>query len=106
MLLAAGYFAEDAAREIVIIGDPAGADTKRLLAEVRRRPLNGVVVAVLSPDGAGSNGWHLLAARPQLDGKATAYLCRRQLCLLPTTSLAEFAGQLEELAPHQIRISD
>ncbi|MBT5266470.1 MAG: thioredoxin domain-containing protein [Rhodospirillaceae bacterium] len=106
MLLAAGYFAEDAAREIVIIGDPAGADTKRLLAEVRRRPLNGVVVAVLSPDGAGSNGWHLLAARPQLDGKATAYLCRRQLCLLPTTSLAEFAGQLEELAPRQIRISD
>jgi uncharacterized protein YyaL (SSP411 family) len=62
-------------REIAIIGDPEAADTQALLNVVREgyRPFQ--VVALGSLD-AQSPSVPLLQDRGQLDGQATAYVCR------------------------------
>lgn len=86
------------AREIVIVGDLAGDDTKALLREIRARPLQGAVVAVIPPGASQrAESWPLLAARPLLADRATAYVCRIRVCNLPVDSARELATQLDAL---------
>ena len=82
-------------QEIAIVGDPAAADTRALLAEVRRRYLPNSVLALAAPgDAAASELIPLLADRGQIGGRATAYVCRNFVCNLPVTEPEALAAQL------------
>jgi uncharacterized protein YyaL (SSP411 family) len=97
-LLRALDFVPNEAHEIVIVGDPGDTDTRRLLREVHRRLLHGTVLAVIAPDAARENErWPLLAGRPLLDGKPTAYVCRKRLCKLPVNTPVALSVQLDKL---------
>jgi uncharacterized protein YyaL (SSP411 family) len=97
-LLAALDFSPDEAHEIVIVGNPSDEDTRSLLRQVYRRPLHGTVLAVIAPDVPRDNEtWPLLAARPLLKDKATAYVCRKRLCDLPVDTPAALSAQLDKL---------
>ena len=97
LLRALGY-APGEAREIVIAGDAAGADTRALLSEVYARPLRGTVVAVVAPSAPSENTrWPLLIARPLLAARATAYVCKNRMCDFPVDSAADLAAQLDAL---------
>jgi uncharacterized protein YyaL (SSP411 family) len=80
--------------EIAIVGERTGDDTRRLGAEVWRRFLPAHVLVAGAPADPGSESVPLLAGRPQLDGKATAYVCEHFVCQRPVTSPAELASQL------------
>ncbi|WP_332089213.1 thioredoxin domain-containing protein [Paenibacillus sp. GYB003] len=96
MLLTALDFAVSAPAEIVIAGDPAKPDTKRMVEAVRSRFLPNAVV-ILVPNGA--EGDRVRAAIPlvrdktALGGMATAYVCEHFACQAPTGD----ADELEEL---------
>ncbi len=97
-LLRALDFKPDEAHEIVIVGNPDDEDTRSLLREVHRRLLHGTVLAVIAPDAPAETGkWLLLAARPLLDDKPTAYVCWKRLCDLPVNTPAELSAQLDKL---------
>ena len=88
-------------QEIAIIGDPAGADTRVLLAEVWRRYLPNSVLACAAPtdeaaaDAAALAAVPLLANRGQIGGRATAYVCQNYVCKLPVTESEALVEQLD-----------
>ena len=97
-LLGSLDYSPDEAHEIVIVGNPEDGDTKRLLREVHGRLLHGTVLAVIAPGAPPENeNWPLLAGRPLLDGKPTAYVCKNRLCDLPVDSAEELSAQLDKL---------
>ncbi len=68
----------------------------RLMAEVFGRYLpNRMVAGSADGDRAASTGIPLLETRPAVQGKPTAYLCRRYVCQAPTTDPEELARQLD-----------
>ena len=96
MLLALD-FALDAPKEIVIVAPTARAEAAPLLAELRRQfvPNRVLVVAVEGDDLARqAERVPLLAGKTALGGKATAYVCKRRVCALPTSDPAAFAKQI------------
>jgi uncharacterized protein YyaL (SSP411 family) len=102
-MLGALDFALDDVREVVIVadrqGDPALAP---LLAVLRRTWLpNHVLVITTSPDERPSlqSFVPLLEDKVAKDGVATAYVCTRGTCKLPTSDPAVFAKQLAEVKP-------
>ena len=84
------------AHEVAIVGDPAAPDTRALVEEVTvRRFLPNAVVAVAAPDDeAARRAVPLLEGRVPVDGRATAYVCRRFVCELPVTEPAALAARL------------
>ena len=84
------------AHEVAIVGDPAAADTRALVEEVTvRRFLPNRVLAVAAPDDeVARRAIPLLEGRVPVDGRATAYVCRRFVCELPVTEPAALAAQL------------
>lgn len=82
--------------EIAIVGDPATADTGRLLAEVRRRYLpTSVLACAATGDEAARSLIPLLVGRAPIGGRATAYVCRNYVCQLPVVEPAALAAQLD-----------
>jgi len=82
--------------EIALVGDPAAAETRALLAEVYARFLPNSVIALAAPGDAGTGERiPLLAGRGMVDGRPTAYVCRNYVCNLPVTQPADLARQLE-----------
>jgi uncharacterized protein YyaL (SSP411 family) len=82
-------------REVAIVGDPGSEETKRLVAEVHGRFLPNAVLAVAPPgDSDMMEAVALLEDRPQIEGKATAYVCRRFVCQFPVTEPDALAAQL------------
>jgi uncharacterized protein YyaL (SSP411 family) len=82
-------------REVAIVGDPGAEDTRRLVAEVRRRFLPNAVLAVAAPgDRRAAEVVPLLRDRSTLDGRATAFVCERFVCRRPVTEPEELAAQL------------
>jgi hypothetical protein len=79
--------------EVAVIGDPADAATSALVAEVRRRFLPTAVAVTASP-GAGADVTPLLADRPLVDGKPTAYVCQHFACQRPVIDPEALADQL------------
>ncbi|MGB3904607.1 MAG: thioredoxin domain-containing protein, partial [Anaerolineae bacterium] len=75
-------------------GDPTAEDTRALLKVVYGHYRPSKVVAVGLPDDDGETVVPLLAGRSQLEGRATAYVCRRFTCERPATTPAELAEQL------------
>ncbi|MEV0002358.1 thioredoxin domain-containing protein [Micromonospora sp. NPDC050980] len=66
------------------VGDP-------LVAAARRHAPPGAVVVAGAPDQPGVP---LLAERPLVDGRPTAYVCRGFVCQRPVTSVDELVAQL------------
>ncbi len=97
MMLAALSAYHAGTPQIVIVGDPASADTRAFTETLRRRYMPAAVIVPVAPAHAGT-----LAAllpwvgtmRPR-DGRATAYLCRDFSCQAPATDAAELARQLD-----------
>jgi uncharacterized protein YyaL (SSP411 family) len=79
-------------REVAITGDPKAAGGQALLNVVNDAFRPFLVVAAGS-EAAGETV-PLLANRPQIDGQATAYVCRRFLCQAPVTEPEALAAQL------------
>ncbi|HJP20946.1 MAG TPA: thioredoxin domain-containing protein [Alphaproteobacteria bacterium] len=97
-LLAALDYRPVESHEIVVVGSPGSADTRRLLQEVYKRLLPGTVFALIAPNASPQNErWPLLAGRPLLANAATAYVCKNRLCKLPVDQPAALAIQLDEL---------
>jgi uncharacterized protein YyaL (SSP411 family) len=80
---------------VAIVGDQAAEDTRTLLATVwaTYQP-NRVLAAAIPGDRAAQDEVPLLADRPALDGKATAYVCEHFVCQLPVTDPEALAAQL------------
>jgi uncharacterized protein YyaL (SSP411 family) len=83
------------AREVAIVGDPSGADTRELLEVVRRgfRP-NAVLAVAAGDDTRARTTVGLLRDRPPIQWKATAYVCERFVCRRPVTEPTELEQQL------------
>jgi uncharacterized protein YyaL (SSP411 family) len=77
-------------REVVIVGDPDGEDTKLMLDALRSPFMPNMVVLLKRPDECGEDIVGMapfLIDHQQRDGKATAYVCRDHFCLNPTTDV-------------------
>ena len=77
--------------QVAIVGrsdDPIRAELVRTAYQAA--PAGSVILAG-EPDQAG---FALLAARPLIEGRPTAYVCQHFVCKLPVTSAADLAAQL------------
>jgi uncharacterized protein YyaL (SSP411 family) len=77
-------------REVAIAGDPAAADTRRLVSTVTARFDPARVLAWGPADGVP-----LMADRTPVDGRAAAYVCRQFACERPVTGPADLVTLLE-----------
>ncbi len=88
-----------ASLEIVIVGDPSGADTRALI-ETARKPYLPNAAVLFVATGEGGDAIRKLvpftAAYETVDGSAAAYVCRNFECKLPTTDPTKLAELLEE----------
>jgi len=83
-------------REIAVIGNREVADTKALMKEIWNLYLPNRVIAQASPsDSEAISVIPLLRNRPQLNGAATAYVCRNFTCLEPASDPESLAAQLK-----------
>ena len=92
VLLQALDFVHADTREIVVVGKRGAEDTKKMLAAIQRRfdPNKVVLFKPIGPEGdALSKIASYVENHSAKDGKATAYICRKFACQLPTTDLAE-----------------
>jgi uncharacterized protein YyaL (SSP411 family) len=80
--------------EVAIVSDGADGDGTALRREVSGRLLPASV-SVAAPPGAGADLTPLLADRPLVDGKATAYVCEHFACRHPVTTPEELRTQLD-----------
>ncbi len=90
-----------APRHVVIVGDRTAVDTQELLAVVAEHA--GFSDEMLVVEEAARSLWQELAPfaaeLPQVDGRATAYVCMDRACRLPVTTAAALAEQLQEPVP-------
>jgi len=93
--LGAADFALARVREVAIVGRPEASDTGALLARVWGTYQPNRVLAAADPGDAAAQGEvPLLADRPALDGRATAYVCEHFVCQRPVTEPEDLAAQL------------
>jgi uncharacterized protein YyaL (SSP411 family) len=76
--------------QVAVAGDGPGAGNLLRVARASTSP--GLVTAHGSPDAPGIP---LLAGRPQVDGRAAAYLCRGFVCDRPVTTPGELTAALQ-----------
>jgi hypothetical protein len=79
--------------EIAVVGDPAGAATRRLLEPAVSGYRPNQVLAVAA-DGDAS-AVELLHGRVAIDGQPTAYVCRNFACRLPVTDVGALRRELD-----------
>jgi uncharacterized protein YyaL (SSP411 family) len=79
--------------QVVVVGARAAADTQALLRAIRGVCLPNRVLQVIEP-GQSLPATHPAAGKGQLDGRATAYVCRGTSCSLPLTDAEELATAL------------
>ncbi|MGZ4632943.1 MAG: thioredoxin domain-containing protein [Actinomycetes bacterium] len=82
----------DGPREVAVVGSPGETGTDDLHRVALRSTAPGAAVAV--GDGAVAAAVPLLAQRPLVDGKPTAYVCRHFTCEAPTTDPTALAAAL------------
>jgi len=82
-------------KEIVIVGEPADAAVKQLIAEVDSIYLPNKVVQIAAPATPLAEISPLLQGKTQVDGRATAYVCQNFTCSAPVTSASELRDLLE-----------
>jgi uncharacterized protein YyaL (SSP411 family) len=94
MLLALDFHL-DAPKEIVIATPASRAEAEPFLARLRRRFVPNRILAVsVAGDGALAAAVPVAGGKPPVRGRATAYVCERRVCDLPTTDPEEFARQV------------
>jgi uncharacterized protein YyaL (SSP411 family) len=93
-LLSALNFYLSSPDEIAIVGDPPADDTLALLKVVYGHYRPSKVVALGLPEDDDEAAVPLLAGRNQLEGRATAYVCRRFTCQRRVNTPHELAAQL------------
>jgi hypothetical protein len=94
--LSAIDFATGEPVEVAIVGDPESGLTANLEQVVWGRFLPNKVVALRAPwDEESAGQIALLADREEVEGRPTAYVCRRMACLAPTNDPRELARQLD-----------
>ncbi|MSQ24082.1 MAG: thioredoxin domain-containing protein [Chloroflexi bacterium] len=99
-MLSALHFYLGPPDEIAIIGEPAAADTRLLIDSLSRHFLpHAVIACATAGDSDAMRAIPLLADRPSLNGKATAYVCRGFTCDLPTTVPEQVLTQLGVRGP-------
>ncbi len=92
-MIVAWMLATAAPKQIVIAGEREAADTRALLAEVRRRFLPNAVVLLA---GDAVRVWSpAIAAMQPVEGRAAAYVCENFACRLPVTEVAGLIELLE-----------
>lgn len=82
--------------EIVVIGTKDGADTRALLDEVHSLYLPNSTLQFAAPGDPLEKISPLLTGKNQLNGKATAYVCRNFTCSAPVTSATELRKLLAD----------
>jgi len=82
-------------KEIVIVGEPADAAVKQLIAEVDSIYLPNKVLQIAAPATPLAEISPLLQGKTQVDGRATAYVCQNFTCSAPVTSASELRDLLE-----------
>ena len=93
--LGAADFALARVREVAIVGQPGAEDTEALLARVWGVYQPNRVLAAAAPDDRDAQREiPLLADRPAVDGRATAYVCEHFVCQRPVTEPEELTAQL------------
>jgi uncharacterized protein YyaL (SSP411 family) len=94
-LLSAADFFVGPVKELAVIGAKDQPETRALLAAARAAYHPNLVLAQAEPDDARAVELPLLAARPQVDGKPTAYVCENYVCRQPTTDPAALTELLK-----------
>jgi len=94
MLCALDLYLEGA-KEIVIVGNPAHAGVKALIAEVNSLYLPNKVLQLATPGTALADISPLLQGKTQIDGQATVYVCQNFTCSAPVTSASELRALLK-----------
>jgi uncharacterized protein YyaL (SSP411 family) len=95
MLEAADLF-EQGADEIVLIGDRQDGEFERWLKWLGRRYLPNRAIFVSDPrSGAQHFVPEQITGKSQVDGRLTAYVCRRRTCSAPQTTLEGLEAELE-----------
>ena len=82
------------ADQVVVIGDRAAEDTKALLRSVFETSLPNRLLHVVAP-GEALGAHHPAHGKAQVDGAATAYVCRGTACSLPVTDPGAFKTALK-----------
>ncbi|MFW5696861.1 MAG: thioredoxin domain-containing protein [Phototrophicaceae bacterium] len=72
--------------EIAIVGQPASAATRALLAVTTETLRPNLIVALSAEDVPGEATIPLLSHRTQRDGQPTVYVCRNFACRMPVTT--------------------
>ncbi|MGE5768061.1 MAG: thioredoxin domain-containing protein, partial [Bacteroidota bacterium] len=86
------------AQQVVIVGARGEPATDALLRAVTARCLPDRILQVVAPGEALPEG-HPAAGKGQVDGRATAYLCRGMTCSLPITDPEKLAAALDAGTP-------
>jgi uncharacterized protein YyaL (SSP411 family) len=74
-------------REVVLVGRPDDAETAALLAGIHAAYVPNKTVVLVSP--ASTQRLPVAEGKPQVDGRATAYVCYAYTCSPPVTSASE-----------------
>jgi hypothetical protein len=101
-MLLASDFRLDTPMEVVIVAHVSRKEAEPLLAKLRSTFLPNRVLAVAAEGedlGAQSQLVPLLKGKMSRKGQATAYVCERGVCRLPTTDPDVFAQQLRKVKP-------
>jgi hypothetical protein len=86
--LSAVDFLKGPSYNVILVAELKDKDASDMLSVLKRHYLPSTVIAIKHPSEAG-------LGYQQIEGKATAYVCRDQTCLPPTNSLEIMLEQLE-----------
>ncbi len=95
-------FAHDTAKQIVIVAPTSRAEAEPFVRALGRTFVpNHVLAVVVESEGFAAVGKlvPLVRGKKALRGKATAYVCERQRCELPTRDPAKFVKQIAKTVP-------
>ncbi len=101
LLLAVDYHL-DTPKEIVIVTPKSRADAAPFLAQLGTTFLPNRILTVVTEGedlAAHAQLVPLVASKVAQGGKATAYVCEKKVCALPTTDPAIFAKQITQVHP-------
>jgi uncharacterized protein YyaL (SSP411 family) len=72
---------------VTLVGEQTHKDIAEMLDELKKRYLPTTTVSIKSPEKSAFD-------YQQIEGKATAYVCRDQMCLPPTNNVTQMLEQL------------
>ncbi|NWF63264.1 MAG: thioredoxin domain-containing protein [Chloroflexi bacterium] len=90
--LAAAQLASGTMKQVAVVGEAEDPNFQQLLKVVRSEYFPGIVTAASSP--FPEQGPALLYNRPQIEGKAAAYVCEGFICQTPATDPDSLMEQL------------